>query len=570
MVLVFLLYGAAVGHLFSRLETLHAYSSDLLGSLLGVILFAVATSLNAPPPVWFAMGMAPLLYLSPRLLTAGCALGVIVATWSSVGGAYYSPYNRIDLRELGQGRFRLQVNRDFHQYMHDLSAEAIGAEPDSRERQMLTRLRDNYDIPFVLNDERQRALIVGAGTGNDVQAALRHGYKTIVSVDIDGTIIEIGRQLHPERPYSHPAVTSVVNDARAFFEQYEGPPFDVVCYGLLDSHAMFSAMSSLRLENYVYTEEGLRSAWQLVSPDGHLSVSFSVYAGDWIADRMYWTLAKATGRLPVMIHHGMHHGRAFIVSKRPESLRLERVTAFPRVRPTAERGEVTTVSDDWPFLFIRPGRFPWGYVVLLSALLLSASLAIRRVFGGTLGRGSFDAPLFLMGAAFLLLETRGVTTLSLLFGSTWVVNAAVFGGILATALLANLAVQHFRPLNERVWFVPLTLSLLLLGWVDVGDLNQWSLVARGVLGGLLIGLPVGLAGVIVSIRLSKSTDPTASLGSNLLGAVVGGCLEYLSMWTGLRALVGFALAIYLLALAFITWRPAKASAPTPNHCARPT
>ena len=59
--------------------------------------------------------------------------------------------------------------------------------------------------------------------------------------------------------------------------------------------------------------------------------------------------------------------------------------------------------------------------------------------------------------------------------------------------------------------------------------------------------PVAFAGVIVSIRLARSRNAAASLGSNLLGSVVGGCLEYLSMVAGLRALALLALALYLAA-----------------------
>src|SRR5439155_1188130 len=142
-------------------------------------------------------------------------------------------------------------------------------------------------LPFSLTNERESALVVGAGTGNDVAAALRSGFKRVVSVDIDPLIMKIGKELHPERPYDDPRATRVVNDARAYFEQNADKRFDVVCFGLLDSHAMFSAMSSLRLENYVYTRESIRSAWRLVKPGGVLTVSFSIYTGEWLSDRLY-------------------------------------------------------------------------------------------------------------------------------------------------------------------------------------------------------------------------------------------------------------------------------------------
>src|SRR5205085_9790436 len=107
-----------------------------------------------------------------------------------------------------------------------------------------------YDLPFHIPIQKRRALIVGAGTGNDVAAALRNGFADVVSVDIDPTIMNVGRALHPERPYSDPRTHPVVNDARAWFEQHRGETFDVIDFGLLDSHAMFSSMASLRLDNY--------------------------------------------------------------------------------------------------------------------------------------------------------------------------------------------------------------------------------------------------------------------------------------------------------------------------------
>ena len=59
-----------------------------------------------------------------------------------------------------------------------------------------------------------------------------------------------------------------------------------------------------------------------------------------------------------------------------------------------------------------------------------------RLAGGPLRRMRPYRDLFLLGAAFLLLETRGVTGFALLFGTTWVVNAVVFAGVLLVVLCA--------------------------------------------------------------------------------------------------------------------------------------
>jgi hypothetical protein len=268
---VFVGCGAPLGVLFARLPTLRAYQADLLGSLAGVAAFTALSWLDAGPGLWLLLGVLPFVILARTPLALGAALAVAALGWSSERGAIFSPYNRIVLNVQADRSLELQVNRDFHQYMVDLSERRLTnpAMLDA-DRASLRQLQDLYDLPFKLSANRRSALVVGAGTGNDVQAALRNGYAGVTSVDIDGRIIALGRSHHPEAPYSNPTVRPVVNDARAFFEQNREETFDVVCFGLLDSHAMSSAMSTLRLDNYVYTEEGIRAAWNKVGPGGHL------------------------------------------------------------------------------------------------------------------------------------------------------------------------------------------------------------------------------------------------------------------------------------------------------------
>ena len=558
---IFVAAGSVVGHIFAEMRPLRAYRWDLIGSILGIGVVSTMTWIGVGPGFWLAPGCLALAALSGRLLSWGLAVAVVaLGTWSG-SAAVYSPYNRIDRGEQ-DGHVILLVNRDFHQFIHDLSERALNDPAASVEaRQARQNLKLVYDLPFVVNPVREHALIVGAGTGNDVQAALRNGYRQVHSVDIDPVIIDIGRREHPEKPYSDPRVVAVVNDARAFFEQYRGRPFDVVCFGLLDSHAMFSSMSTLRLDNFVYTKEAIRSAWKNVSPRGHLTVCFSVYAGDWISDRMYWTIVEATGSRPYVVDHGLNWGRTFIVGREGSSLDLAPASQFKVGKPVSDLEQTRGTTDDWPFLYVRPGQFPLGYVVLIGLVLVTGVLAARRVFGREMTAGGFDPPLFLMGAAFLLIETRGVTNLSLLFGSTWLVNSAVFLGILLMALAANTIVEVKRPRDLRPWFVLVLASVIMLWVFPVGSLNRFDLATRGLVGGLVNALPIGFAGVVFSLLLSRSSHPGASLGSNLMGALAGGCLEYASMWMGLRAMAAAAFVIYAAAFLLILLGPKRVASP---------
>ena len=53
--------------------------------------------------------------------------------------------------------------------------------------------------------------------------------------------------------------------------------------------------------------------------------------------------------------------------------------------------------------------------------------------------------MFFLGAGFMLLETKGVVQMALLFGSTWMVNSIIFFAILVMILLSNLFVIVFKP-----------------------------------------------------------------------------------------------------------------------------
>ena len=548
---VFVLAGTKVGEIFAERESLAAYSVDLAGSIAGIVAMTAASFLGAPPPVWFAVACIPIAWIVRDALAWISLAAILLLSFLSIGGARFSPYYRIDLdraTEISGAPIRLSVNRDFHQYMHDLSfRHLLDPSVPIETRRRLVLAEEMYRLPFFLSPVRGSAVVVGAGTGNDVAAALRQKFASVTAVEIDPTIAQIGRAMHPERPYSDPRVKLVVNDARAYFEREPHPMHDVVAYGLLDSHAMFSAMSSLRLDNYVYTEDGLRRAWTFVKSPGILCISFSA-SNVWLSDRLYATLRKATGVEPLIVPHGLQNGRFYIVAKGinvPAILNRYHIRSVP---PGEQSDTIRIPTDDWPFLYLKPNAVPYSYMAVLALILITAVVAVRLVFRSTEGPAEFDPALFFMGAAFLLIETRGVTTLSLLFGSTWIVNAAVFIGILILAFVANTIVRRGARVNVTAVFLALFASLALNYFAGPGVLLDYPLAVRFLFGGLINALPVGLAGLAFSTLLRDASHADTALGSNLLGAVVGGCVEYLSIAIGLSALVLLAATFYLCAL----------------------
>jgi hypothetical protein len=303
-------------------------------------------------------------------------------------------------------------------------------------------------------------------------------------------------------------------------------------------------MSSVRLDNYVYTVESFRSARDRLKPDGTLIV-YHMSGFPYIAAKIYQMMGAAFGSPPgVFSDYHFLFNYTFIAGTRAK-------TVPP---PSAEVSQLLNQSvapphDDWPYLYLKGRVIPGHYIAALAAVLLITALFVG-VGGGRTLAGGVDGTMFLMGAGFLLVETKSVTEMSLLFGSTWTVNLMVFTSILIMVLAANLAVQRRQPSNTTPLFAGLLASLTIAYLVPISDLLWLGTLGQWVVGGLLVALPVLFASLIFSTLLAQRVDPARALAYNLLGAIVGGALEYSSMAIGIKGLYLVAGGVYGLALLF--------------------
>src|SRR5262249_12825726 len=94
-----------------------------------------------------------------------------------------------------------------------------------------------------------------------------------------------------------------------------------------------------------------------------------------------------------------------------------------------DEGAPALATDDWPFLYLRGRLIPdltLRSVILLGAIgLTMVYLFLPKDSRGFHGGSRFSRRMFFLGAGFMLLETKAVVQLALLFGSTWLVNALV-------------------------------------------------------------------------------------------------------------------------------------------------
>jgi hypothetical protein len=183
-------------------------------------------------------------------------------------------------------------------------------------------------------------------------------------------------------------------------------------------------------------------------------------------------------------------------------------------------------------------------------LVLFASLIGVWTAGGAFKPMARYADLFFMGAAFLLLETKAVVQFALLFGTTWFVNALVFAGVLVIVLLAIEVERRIHIGRPLLLFALLFLGLGVAWLIPTDALLGFSVVPRFFLAIALAFFPIFVANLIFAERFRDTPDPTAAFGANLLGAMVGGTLEYLSLLVGFRSLLFVVAALY--AVAYLT------------------
>jgi SAM-dependent methyltransferase len=523
-----------VARLFRRFPPLEAYRLDVLGSVAGIAVFAILSLIGAPPIVWGAVivGLFVVLLRPSLRVEHAVAIGLLVAAFgleAFAGSVVWSPYYRITW-EKTDGATTVVVNGIPHQAVSTTEARRA--------------VDPTYFRPYERAVEPpERVLVIGAGTGSDVAIALAEGAGHVDAVEIDPELYELGRRVNPERPYEDPRVRVIIDDGRAFLERSDDR-YDLILFALTDSLTLVSGQSSLRLESYIFTREAMEVARDHLSPDGVFAM-YNYYRYPWLADRLANTLDEVYGHPPCFDSTGqIGYLALYTIGRDPSAVDCAEVwapTSGPPVAPA---------TDDHPFVYLREAGIPSLYLVSIALILMASALAVRTVSGPFRAmRSSLD--LFFMGAAFLLLETKSVVQFALLFGTTWFVNALVFAGILLSVLLAIEVAKRTKP-NPKVLYGVLAVTLAIAFVVPESALLQLDVVPRFVAAVAIAFGPVFCANLVFAERFETVERPTAAFGANLLGAMIGGTLEYASLVTGYRALLIVAALLY--GLAFLSGR----------------
>ena len=522
-----------VGRCFPGLPPLTAYRWDLIGSLVGIGAFTVLSFLWAPPVVWGAIVALAFVVLVPNLkrvlaIAAGTLIVGVLLVETMAPGTSWSPYYKITTQDVVPG------NPDFV----DISVNGIPHQLMAPAQWKLEQGEQQYATPYlrIKDNSLDDVLIVGAGSGSDVAIALSKGATHIDAVDIDPRIMQIGVERNPDRAYQNPRVTRHVNDGRAFLTGTD-KKYDLILFALPDSLTLVSGASQIRLESFLFTDRAIEEARDHLKPDGAFAM-YNYYREVWLIDRLAGTASQVFDHTPCV---DTFAGAQAVVTVALDPANQQCETAY---QPSGE--VIAPATDDRPFLYFKGDGFPSLYLWAIGGILLVSVIALRTL-GGTFRSMRPYADLFFMGAAFLLLETKNVATFAMLFGTTWLVNALVFAGVLVIVLAAVETERRIRTPPLPVVFAGIALSLAVAYVVRPDWLLPLPFALRLVVAVVLAFLPIYLANIAFAKRFKEAADSQAAFAINIMGAIVGGCLEYAALLTGYGNLLIVVGVIYGLA-----------------------
>jgi len=580
---IFVPIGRILGRLLnSSPNPIWAYSINIFGSILGTWSFVLLSFYYQPPFIWFLIAgliLAVFILWSKRDQALNLSLlgAILVLSWfasrtPNALDVVWSPYQKLvvlESQDSNFGKYLINVNNVGYQAIIDLSEQNVANHPETfpAEFDGLSQ----YDLPLLFHPDPKSFLVVGAGSGNDVAGALRQQVDSVVAVEIDPAIITLGTELHPEHPYSSPNVRLVNDDARSFFATTD-EKFDVIAFGLLDSHTT-TALTNARLDHYVYTRESILQAKSMLNDGGIMVLTFDAQR-PFIIDRIDRVLKEVFQQSPIEFyipHNAYGWGGVMFITGDLETVQRQlqgndRLANYIVQRQKDYQIQLTDstkiATDDWPYLYLASPRIPSLYYLLIGLMVIIFVRSYRKWQAST--EISFSSRtfwhFFFLGAAFLLLEVQNISKASVVLGNTWEVNVVIISSILSMALLANWIAYRFPNLSLKLVYALLIGVCIGLYFVDLARFGFLPYFSKAMLVGSLTSLPMLFSGIVFTRSFAAARERSNALGANLIGALVGALLQSLTFITGIKALLLIVAGFYLLS--FLTSKASPQQAET--------
>lgn len=551
----FIPVGYMINILFRKHKPLVAYSVNIAGSLAGIIVFSILSYLGTPVWAWMIAGLLVLIvfaknkfkYIAVILCLAGIIFSANYANEKKFGfKKIWSPYYALRFTKNDKDHYNIFIGNSFILSGYNLYNNSDTA----------NALRQYYEFPYRIKKAPENVLILGAGMGNDISAAIKNGAAHIDAVEIDPEIIDLGKKYHPLNPYNNPKVTIITNDARTYTKNTK-KKYDLIVFGTLDSHGLFSHMSSIKMENYVYTLESFKEAKKLLKDDGILYVNTGNFGSPVVMGRLYYVIKEAFGKPPMFFMFNTNI-TMFLNGNLEQAQKinfagsgLSRVNMNDDFVRANTPQMMTLPMDDWPHLFLMEKKIPSEYLFALFILFVISAIFVYFYFGKA---KNLNINYFFLGVGFMLLETKSITEMGLVFGATWFVNAVVISSIMLIILVVNLLLLKYEKFDKiYLMYILLAITLAAAYLFPVSKLNITNFYLKFLASVVFISLPICFASFIFGMNFRKSGgNTTIYLAANMLGAVFGGIVEYSSMIYGLKAMYIFAFAMYFIAMLAMT------------------
>lgn len=283
-----------------------------------------------------------------------------------------------------------------------------------------------------------------------------------------------------------------------------------------------------------------------MAPGGLLSISYSAME-DYLSKRIAANLRIATGDKikPVIFKKretSVWHLMAPVTPEQKAKIDALASKGFADYSDMDTEG-VRPSTDDWPFLYLNPTAFDPLYLGVNVLVLALAWLACGKRVRANANAARWQ--LFFLGSGFLLLELSIIDRLALVFGTTWLVNSICILSVLVAIILSNMAIIKKPDLYKpKVLYAGLILTLITTYFTPLERFTSIGMIVGGTIAAIFSAIPIFFAGLIFSGSFNKEKTPSVGLAFNMLGAVIGGLLEYIATYTGIRSLMLIAIVIY--------------------------
>jgi spermidine synthase len=560
---LFLILGQQLKLTFQSFEkSIDAYLFDLLGSIAGIITFSALSYFELGFVYWISITCILWLLINQThknpeknkkydfifawILVISFALFLNIIFENS----WWSKYYFIKLTEYKKGEhYHISTNKTGHQAMEKVPKLWF------------------YQTPFdsFKNPQYDDVLIIGAGSGQDVSIALQNNVKNIDAVDIEPRLVEIGKQYHPLKPYIDPRVKITIADGRNFIENQKDKKYDLIIFALTDSLTLASNSSNTRLESYLMTVESFAKTKSLLKENGMLML-YNDYRKDWLVEKLTKMLEQNFPDKVMVINSKVDKSALLMAGNKianfneAKFIKEKTELSFKKASKIDPKNQVAT--DNWPFSYLYKPSIPNSYSFIISFILFLSGgvmFSFLKKYKSEPNNKNLSWQQFLkiipwhmffLGAGFMLLETKNIINFQLLFGSTWIVNSLVFIAILGLAFISAILVKLKLVINKKTLYFLMFFAVVISILFPLKSIIELPFYLKYLSAILISLLPIFFANLIFSSHFSHQNNAEISFGLNMLGAICGGLLEYLSMLCGYHFLLYVIGAFYFLAIIF--------------------